>query len=129
MEGGEIMDELPILTKAGEKILHTCVNEMYDMYYNGSEITLFMIRSYIPESEIGNNELYECLKYLEELGIIQKLEFIPEPSFELTHFGFNFFKIEKAVLSRHRCKVAVESFLLPLTIAIVAAELTILASL
>lgn len=128
------MQELPLLTDVARTILRCCAYNLDDMRKFGKDLRPHMIHSYFDEkfeNHISKIEIADCLLYFEEVGLIRDVEKTSTGSihaFKLSHTGFYYFELEKALKKQYRKQMLCDSFLLPVIVSLITTILTIIIS-
>lgn len=128
------MQELPILTEISRKILRCCVYDLDDMRRYDYEIMPHMIHSYFDEkfpkeNQIPMVEIVDSILYFLEVGLARNIEydmFGQIKSFRLTHKGFYYFELEKAMRNKSRKDMVFNSILFPVIVSIITTTITLL---
>lgn len=130
------MQELPVLTDISRKILKCCVYDLWDVRRDDYAIQPHMIHSYFDEKfpkekQISLIEILDSIIYFEEIGLARDIEcdmFGKLKSFRLTHKGFYYFELEKALHKREFKNILFNSILFPIIVSIITTLVTLLAS-
>lgn len=130
------MYDLPPLTSVSRKILKCCVYELWDTRRGNYAIMPHMIHSYFDEKfpkeqQISLIEINDCILYFLEIGLARDAEYTlfgELKSFRLTHTGFYYFELEKAVRKKEFQDRLFNSILFPLLVSIITTALTLLIS-
>lgn len=130
------MYELPPLTETARKILKCCVYDLWDTRRDNYAIQPHMIHSYFdekyPESQqISLVEINDCIRYFLEVGLARDGEFNTykqTASFWLTHTGFYYFELEKAIRKKEIKDRLFNSILFPVVVSVITTAITLLIS-
>lgn len=130
------MYELPPLTTMSRKILKCCVYELWDTRRDQYAIQPHMIHSYFDEKfpkkqQISLVEINDCIRYFLDTGLAREGEpnaYTHSSTFWLTHTGFYYFELEKAIRKRELKDRLFNSILFPVLVSVITTMVTLLIS-
>lgn len=110
-----------ILTRDATRVLICCIYDIDDMVYFGHDIQPHFLDAYL-EKTMNHIEIFNALKYLEKLGLIENLQGYPDNYlFNVTHEGIHFFELRHKNFLYH----IMNSIILPLLISVITTLITL----
>lgn len=130
------MYELPPLTEVSRTVLKCCVYDLFDTRRDNYAIQPQMVHSYFDEkfpkaNQISLIEINDCFQYFVDTGLARNGSpnvYNNSQTFHLTHAGFYYFELEKAIWKRETKDRLFNSILFPIIVSIITTVLTLLAS-